>query len=271
MNPVIMPYVGALDLTQAAIRDVLAQTLPDMQLLLIANGTEVLEDAGDSRVLQWHHHPSLPALAATWNRALQWAWESGADHCLGVNNDVRLPPELYAALLLAQQRTDGWFITAANAGERWDVVKTTPILPPDEAFFTTRGGPDFSCFLITQECHRWFQFDEGFIPAYHEDNDYHRRLQLAGFGDRIFSVSIPYLHYGSGTLRHSPAVQGGWGPRFVACQQYYVEKWGGLPGQETRRRPFHEAADDIDIRPYLFGQGKNDGHPLWSAFHAQAL
>lgn len=234
MNWVIMPYVDNHGYTEVAALDVIRQTLPDVHLLLINNGGAPVP-FNDPVVHHWRHDPPLPSLAATWNRALQFVWDSGGEHALVVNNDVRLPPKTYELLLEVQRLSGGWFVTACNIGqEEWDrgVIKQEL---PDPA---SKGGPDFSCFLITQECHRWFQFDEHFIPAYHEDNDYHRRLQLAGLGDRIFSVCVPYLHYGSATINRSPEIAAAFARKFEQCRAYYVKKWGGVPGEETFPYPF---------------------------------
>lgn len=266
---IIMPFIDCWPMTQVAARDCLAQA-QDVRLLLIDNGSGDEARAECQRWVtghlptaqSWHHRPPFPSLAGTWNRALQMVWETGGTHALVVNNDLRLHPKTYEALLRAQRATGGWCISACNVGERWGEVEGLPILPWDEDFLASRGGPDFSCFLITKECHRWFQFDEGFVPAYHEDNDYHRRLQLAGFGDRIFSLPIPYLHFGSATINRTPEIAQAFHAKFAACQAYYRQKWGGLPGQETYEIPFNNpvaAGGTVwSERPALLmlGQGK---------------
>lgn len=266
---VIMPFYGALDLTRQAVRDVLQQSLP-VELLLIdthptAESRALCRDLrlASSHIWSWHHDPPLPSLAATWNYALNTIWAGGATEAWVVNNDVRLPHRLYQDLLEVQAQTGGWFVTAANVRDAWydGMLGQSPAITP--SLLATRGGPDFSCFLITRECHQWFQFDEQFIPAYFEDNDYHRRLELAGFGDRIFSVSLPYLHYGSGTLQHNEGLRKDWGPKFDACRQYYARKWGGLPHQETYQVPFQAVQRDgdlgfADFRILLLGQGRRE-------------
>lgn len=265
MNWVIMPYIDCWQLTHRAVLDVLDQSI-ETEILLIDNGSSGVGRADAdtlqalvSRVRVWHHQPPLPALGATWNMALRYVWEAGGEHALVVNNDVRLHEQLYAALLRTQQETGAWFVTACNIAPL--EVDPAPILPWDDAFLSSRGGPDFSCYLITKECHRWFQFDEGFVPAYHEDNDYHRRLILAGMGERIFSVPVPYHHIGSATVNRSETVKAGWGEKFKASQDYYRQKWGGLPHHETTVVPFDLQLRDGDLgfadaRVLMTGQGK---------------
>jgi GT2 family glycosyltransferase len=195
-----------------------------------------------------------------------------------VNNDVRLAPWTYELLEFVQRITQAWFVSGVSVqyqGQldlyleqgRAQAVGSLGVVTDARADGRTpegftKGGPDFSCFLITKECHRWFQFDEGFQPAYHEDNDYHRRLQLAGLGDRIFGVNLPFLHYGSATIKRSPEAQAAFAPKFAQCQQYYITKWGGLPGAETYTIPFGSRPGITEARALYLGQGRPDND--WS-------
>lgn len=287
MNPILMPYLDCPDLTRVAVEDCLAQTL-DAHLLLIDNGSKdpgrlVGEEYAllpSRRVLRWRHDPPLPSLAAVWNRALRFVWETGADHALVVNNDVRLHPDTYRVLLEVLHTAHAWFVSAVSVREgQFDptidlhaglgtVTESRKDGMKPEGY--SYGGPDFSCFVISKECHRWFQFDEGFIPAYHEDNDYHRRLKLAGFGEKIFGVNVPFLHYGSGTLNGNPKLREAWPPKFAACQAYYQRKWGGMPGTEVYQMPFQGEVDPApamgdDLRSFMTGQGKPPYMPGTSA------
>lgn len=275
MNWIILPHIDCWELTLPAIEDCLAQTIGDVRLLLIDNGSRERRVFSDPRILQWHHDPPLPSLSATWNAALRCVWEAGGTHAWVVNNDARFPPDTYSTLLDALRRTGAWFVGACNVGEA-EYRKTVggAWVPVD---FDLRGGPDFSCYVISQACHRWFQFDERFIPAYHEDNDYHRRLQLAGFGDKIFGLAIPYWHLGSATIHRDPEALAWFRPQFAACQDYYREKWGGLPGYETYPIPFRDRGLGLDpgdplnlaSKCLLLGQGRGEvpviqGGQLWA-------
>lgn len=278
VNLILMPYLDCPEYTRAAVEDCLQQT-KESHLLLIDNGSrdpgrmlgDELAQHPSGRVLRWRHDPPLPALSAVWNTALRFAWEAGADRAFVVNNDVRLHRDTFEVLSEVMDRTHAWFVTGvsvregqydpdldlrAGLGEVTD-SRRDGVRP--EGY--TYGGPDFSCFVIAKACHQWFQFDEGFIPAYHEDNDYHRRLKLAGFGEKIFGVNVPFLHYGSGTLNSNPTLREGWAPKFAACQAYYQRKWGGMPGTEVYQTPFQPELDPPpamgdDLRYTMTGQGK---------------
>lgn len=99
-----------------------------------------------------------------------------------------------------------------------------------------KGGPDFSCFLISRECHEKYRFDENLI--YYSDNDYHYRMKLGGDTERIFSINLPYLHYGSRTINRSPEAHEAGQKRFEEHRDYYIRKWGGVGGQETFKEAF---------------------------------
>lgn len=256
-NWIIMPFIDCWDYTKAAALDALDQKItPPASLLLIDNGSKhrtrlATEEfckagitSGGPNLLLWRHAPPLPSISATWNRALDFVWEAGGGHAWVVNNDVCLDPETYARLRLAclpfQTSLDEGkplFITGVGVDEAtWKSRSGVDL--------TMQGGPDFSCFLINKHCHELYRFDENFVPAYFEDNDYHRRMILGGHRDRIFSVNVPFLHYGSVTVNRDEKTKREWGPKFEKCREYYAKKWGGLPGAETFETPFDERPEE---------------------------
>lgn len=271
----IMPILAHPEYTRAAIADLLAQSVPT-RLLLINQGVDdpfrdelekVAEEYPD-RVLLWSHQPPLPSLSATWNRALDFVWEAGGEVALVVNNDVRLHRETVEQLANVLRLTEALFVSCVG----WDEAHWMNTMhkdregiilcddPDAEHPQLAKGGPDFSCFLISRECHGRFRFDEAFTPAFCEDLDYHRRLLLAVEGARIFSVNLPYLHYGSATLKSLD------GPAFMrigkaiseGSRAYYVQKWGGPVNEETFLVPFGggfsepaKVTDGTATTPYL--------------------
>jgi len=263
---VIMPWLNNPEMTLQAVEDCLAQTLPGVRVLLVDQGASRedretvdrwIDARGDHRVLCWHFLPALPSLSAVWNRALRFVWELGGTEALVVNNDVRLHRQTYEVLRKTLQSEAALFVTAVGVREgQFDAGATyDPVAGTREGMLTlpsARGGPDFSCFLISQAGHEKYPFDESFIPAYHEDLDCHRRYMLGGDGNKIFSVNLPFLHFASGTLKaYAPAEREKFNQRFAACKAYYVRKWGGPPNEETFRSPFglHEDAPRLAELP----------------------
>jgi GT2 family glycosyltransferase len=247
---VIMPVMAHPTYTKAAISDVLTQTLP-CRLLLINQGVdtpfrlELEQIAEDSdRVFIWSHQPPLPSLAATWNRALDFAWETGATEALVINNDVRLSPNTLELLRVAlREDDDALLVTGVGVSPKQFQPGQLSLLDG------SRGGPDFSCFLVGRDAHAEYRFDEHFIPAYCEDLDLHRRMLLDGNGHRIFSVNVPFLHYGSTTLKTVDEKTRAQIERRTAeiSRAHYRAKWGGEVNEERFTVPFGEPSAAANV------------------------
>jgi len=95
-------------------------------------------------------------------------------------------------------------------------------------------------------------FDENLHPMYFEDNDYKRRMLIAG---------VPYLRVDSRT-RHDNSSTIGSDARLALRNQetfglnaaYYLEKWGGPPGRETFTLPFDDGGEIPVSRARLASQ-----------------
>lgn len=245
---VVMPVLAHPAFTEAAIADVLAQTIP-CRLLVINQGVDTafrrhLERIAEEhpRVLLWSHQPCLPSLAWTWNRALECCWAAGADEALVINNDVRLAPNTLALLRAELIDSDALIVTGVGVSAKQ--------FQPGQLVLTDRvdhGGPDFSCFLISRACHWRFPFDVQFIPAYTEDVDLHRRILLAGEGRRIYGINVPFLHYGSTTLKTVDAQTRARIERQSGeiARAHYEKKWGGPVNGERYMVPFGHAPNCV--------------------------
>lgn len=193
------------------------------------------------------------SLSRGWNYGIdRLLYREDYDAVVVMNDDVVLRPDsgenLSRALLEGWNRTingpDPLLVTCrhANHGDMYTDEVNHVLL--NDAKPQWQPGPDFSCFCVDR---RLFEivgkFDENFVPAYHEDNDMHRRIQLAGYEG--YAVT-PYWHYRSGTIRgdgERRAVLDGGG--FAASRSYYCRKWGVLDdgrnpiGRETYTAPFN--------------------------------
>ena len=81
-------------------------------------------------------------------------------------------------------------------------------------------------------------FDEKFYPGYFEDNDYLRRMKLAKIHDlgeyQMPKVELDVECQGTALAMKAGKVE----VDFATLLAYYVEKWGGNPGQEIFDLPF---------------------------------
>lgn len=256
---IVMVVINRWDLTQAAIADCLAQrVLPEPPQVLVVDGglprdeRDQLErwSEKEPRLHAWFHTPALPSLSASWNLALRFVWSLGGEVTLVINNDVRVHPSTYSTLFDYLVCHESLFVSAVGRREDdlpWETYFAQPLDEALGSFLTNRGGPDYSCFLITREGHLAYPFDEGFIPAYGEDCDHHRRLMLAGDGHRIFSINLPYLHYGSATVNADPTQAQRWAKQLAQSRAYYARKWGGPVNHEQWRVPFDPESVGIGI------------------------
>jgi GT2 family glycosyltransferase len=181
------------------------------ELIIVDNGNVIAElpDGVQATVVKPGYNMGV---GAAWNhvikmrpRARWWAL---------FNFDLEFAPGDCAALVEAMESRDGLF----------------------------ELGVAMAAFAIDRETIRrvgWF--DENYVPAYFEDNDYHRRCHLAG----VDVVMLPSAtqHHVSTTLRSSRHYQDQNHYSFPYNRQYYIEKWGGLPYRETYETPFNAGGD----------------------------
>lgn len=191
------------------------------------------------------------SLSKAWNYGIErLCGEEGYDAAILMNDDIVLREdtgEILARGLLEEQQTfpngplnDGrllLLISARHASPSdaftdtpdWDLLgKAEPRWQP---------GPDYSCFVTSLNLLRLIgPFDEGFNPCYFEDNDSHRRIQLAGYEAAALA---PYWHFRSGTYRTDAAARARIDASFEGNKQRYIQKWGGIPGQERYLRPYN--------------------------------
>jgi hypothetical protein len=96
------------------------------------------------------------------------------------------------------------------------------------------AGHSFSFFMVSPALVRKVgYFDEGFAPAYYEDTDYLRRMQLAGV-ERVL-VETGFSHNEQSTAKDM-----GWDAQLLIDKQgvRYNAKWGGFAGEESLPHPW---------------------------------
>lgn len=87
-------------------------------------------------------------------------------------------------------------------------------------------------------------FDENFVPAYHEDNDWHYRARLLGV--HLEQIDGDLVHAGSAVIGNSEHYRRENNRTFPMTQMYYREKWGGFVGHETYTTPFDRGGSPRD-------------------------
>lgn len=194
------------------------------------------------------HNQDNKGCGGAWNQCLEFAREHGFTHVLIANNDVIFAPNAIEAL--ADRLDDENVLLVSSVDVSGEVPVAESILDPEHDVNKKEASeaphPNFSSFMVRAsfvDDVGWI--DEGFYPAYFEDNDIHRRVKLAkGESAAIATTTSIFYHFGSRTQNESgdaPVVSG---PIFEQNRQYFVTKWGGEPGHELWEHPFNDEKND---------------------------
>lgn len=216
MLTVCIPTLNRYDKLEELILSLLSGSLIPNRIVVIDNGNnmpDTIKELCKDKTELFIYTPSHNlGVAASWN----WFIETEKNALLITNDDVTFSKDDYKA-----------FVDAYNNNS-------------SEFYFTDNltGLNMFSCFVITPECvNKVGLFDESFWPAYFEDNDYARRMNMANIVSSAVKTNMG--HFGSATLAaYSPAEREKHGYQFRSNRSCYIAKWGGEPGQETFNSPF---------------------------------
>jgi GT2 family glycosyltransferase len=212
---VAIPTVAPAGRLGACVESVLAQDGVEVDVLIVENGPKAVEEC-----LRWEasgvtiERPGCNVgVAASWNRAATWAWGRGHDAVVLLNDDVCLTDPRALA-----------------------TMRTAIELDPRRALFLVGRGFSATCLsrVVLDEIGA---FDAGFWPAYFEDNDMHRRLQLAGIA--WLDLDVASEHSGSATIRGDSEIELLVATTFPGNAERYRAKWGGRPGEEQFGRAWN--------------------------------
>ena len=176
-------------------------------------------------------------LSRAWNKGIRHLLEDGCRYVLVINLDLVLHPFLIEKLVLLADQFQQAVMWSA---EEVDSVEALMQEVPDEL---RENYANFSCFLIDSKLFEQIgEFDERFVPAYHEDADMRYRMNVAK-ALHIGLTSAKFLHAGQGTLKailNEKDEELAMKIRLAmnTSMDRYSEKWGGLPGNETFSVPF---------------------------------
>jgi GT2 family glycosyltransferase len=80
------------------------------------------------------------------------------------------------------------------------------------------------------------KFDESLFPNYFNDNDLFYRMMLLNMEMVYTAILNPIVYRNSMTIAKDPTLN----TRFLEYRQNYINKWGGLPAEETFSTPFNK-------------------------------
>ena len=241
------------DYTKKSLESIFSQEKNDFELtiLLMDNGSvdetkseeETLEMArGDFHFIRFDTNQGLQK---AWNKILDFGFVAGSgfDYVFIGNNDTLFHPHCISRMVeqFNASAADVVMVTAINV--RGECPTPEAIFTLDEAAkkdLVPNEHPDFSAFMVNKRFVDEVGYaDEGFYPAFFEDNDLHRRIKMAG----LYAYNCPqalYYHFCSGTQYNTKYKEGRVdSTQFGRNQNYYTQKWGGGPGHERYPLPFN--------------------------------
>lgn len=232
---IIIPFYGLLKLTQETVASI--KTKHKVRILLIDNkptpeSKEWLKFATSHPKIQAFQFPENIGVAASWNLGIKHAqrqWKSEVYVIL--NNDIVLKEDTIDNMIEILNMPNVALATATDVcGKIAEPCTIQTVLLPRKEELTE--APEFSCFALKKSTVDTVGFfDPNFYPAYFEDNDYHYRIKLAGLLAIKTNQAI-YYHYGSRTMKQDEDIKELCNNGYAINREYYIDKWGGLPGEE---------------------------------------
>jgi len=231
----------------------------DYRILLIDNCStdETITEAGKlvSSLFAHKRNEERWGVAQSWNYGVRDAFERGYEYVLILNNDILIHKDSIDKIIERFEKENSSENIVNNEIAMITMMDIRGECPEPTNLFDKNSEdykevpesehPNYSAFMINKKY--WDivgKFDEGFKPAYFEDNDSHYRMKLAGLKAIVLPTALFY-HYGSRTQNESahsmPVVKG---IQFEKNRQYFAQKWGGVPGQEKFTTPFNDNTKD---------------------------
>ena len=208
-----IPTINRADLLDEALQ-VYKDTFYGRHQLIIDNGNQPIQTySGDQKVLKM---PQNLGVSGSWNLIMKTLKNKGYTHVAILNDDIV------------------WKKTADQVEE---FIQSNPA-----DFY--QGTGTWCCFVLpVKTFDEVGGFDEGFFPAYAEDNDYAYRMRLLNKQVFVSSMFNPEVYRNSSTIAKDPSLN----RRFDDIMKRYRDKWGGMPTQETFTTPWN-GGEGYDIR-----------------------
>jgi hypothetical protein len=209
-----VPTLYCYDLLLRLIRSAEAGTEKPGGYRIIDNGGGFIEYARKKRSAPLPQNTEITVsgknlgVAASWNLLLSMAHLTPM---MIVNDDIELLPDTYAALNRLMRNG----APLAHTGS-WSCFAQSPALGDKIGLYDTE-----------------------FSPAYFEDSDYAYRMKLAGVEPVLSSVGVVPRPGSATILRMKHMEREKFAESFRRNQQRYINKWGGLPHEETFTVPFN--------------------------------
>ncbi len=210
------PTINRKDLLPLAMESLRSQSDEYEVFFLIDNGHQDITDTIPKMHMEVMENNL--GVSGSWNHGMNWIFDNhpNVTHVLSLSDDCALHHDQLARIkkVLGDNR--------------------------DRNFFC--GNFQWSVWAIDRRCRELMEyepgkcFDETFFPAYFEDNDFDWRLRCLDTQIHMYSDELtPDIKVVAGSLQKDKSIH----DRFTKNRDYYVSKWGGVPGNEKYKTPFN--------------------------------
>lgn len=204
-----IPTLNRADLLNPALEKYFKQ-FPDIEIFIVNNGDKKISKRSNKFTV--HKPESNLGVATSWNYLCDQIFKDH-EYALILNDDIEIN--------LNQDEIENFLVN-----QKFDLVKC-------------QDDFHLCSFALSKNCFEKHRFDEAFYPAYFEDKDYFRRMRLDNLKLLSHSFLNPIKYINSATISKDggdPSIN----KNFAQLQNLYMNKWGGLPGQEIFDSPFNK-------------------------------
>lgn len=212
------PVVNRPDLLHNA----LAATQPFWDDLTVIDNSPERWVREELRIKQLPVRVFTPPVPLSFTQSANWELEEtlrrGKPFCVHFHNDAVIPEGACEKLLDYARNVN-------SQKQRWGIIYTLH---------------DVLCVYNPKVYEAIGGYDTNFA-AYFSDNDYFRRMDLAGWERIVSGIEVQHgpQGHGSQTINSDPILRFLNGVTFPLYRQYYAAKWGGVVGEETFSHPFN--------------------------------
>lgn len=198
-----IPTINRADLLNEALEKYFFD-FPNAEILILDNGNQdIIKRKSNFKIFRTDKNFGV---AKSWNFLCRQAYKT-VDYILMLNDDIYL---------------------GKNQKDIYKFIKRT-------SFDLVHGEKHLCSYILPKRIFKEFVFDENFYPAYFEDNDFKYRLLLEKKKIKSSSFLNPEIYRNSQTIMKDRTLNN----NFMDNQEYYIEKWGGLPNEEKYLKPFN--------------------------------
>lgn len=201
---ILIPTINRYDLLKEAL-SVYPELYPDVLIFVLDSGNQGITEINNTLLFRSERRMGV---AASWNYLVRKAIERGFSRFLILNDDIIL-----------------------KSGQ--DMISRLIASHDDMTFLRPRPIYNWSAFILSKAIFESVgEFDENFQKCFFEDNDYEYRMKLKKIPVVYCDALNPEVYRNSMTTQKEPLLGD-----YIANQDYYIGKWGGIPGSEIYLTP----------------------------------